>query len=54
VETLNDGGLKRKSEENKQMKNILMIVLLILGLMLGYSIEDNTKIHSESYRIIRE
>lgn len=34
------------------MKNILMIGLLILGLMLGYSIEDNTKVHSESYRII--
>jgi hypothetical protein len=54
VETLNDGGLKRKSEEDKQMKNILIIGLLILGLMLGYSMEDNTEIHSEPYRIIRE
>ena len=34
------------------MKNILMIGILILGLMLGYSIEDNTEIRSESYRII--
>ena len=34
------------------MKNILMIGLLILGLMLGYSIEDNIEIRSESYRII--
>ena len=54
MEPLNDGGLKRKNKEDKQMKNILMIGLLILGLMLGYSIEDNTEIHSESYRIIRE
>lgn len=52
MELLNDGGLKIKSKEEKQMKNILMIVLLILGLMLGYSIEDNTEVHSESYRII--
>jgi len=34
------------------MKNVLMIGLLILGLMLGYSMEDNIEIHSESYRII--
>ena len=34
------------------MKDILIISLLIVGLMLGYSIEDNTEIHSESYRII--
>ena len=34
------------------MKNILMIGFLILGLMLGYSIEDNIEIHSESYRIM--
>lgn len=34
------------------MKNILMIMLLILGLMLGYSIEDNIEVHSESYKII--
>lgn len=52
MELLNDGGLKIKSKEDKQMKNILMIGLLILGLMLGYSIEDNTEVHSESYRII--
>ncbi len=36
------------------MKNILMISLLILGLVLGYSIEDNIEIHSESYRIINK
>jgi hypothetical protein len=36
------------------IKDILIISLLIIGLMLGYSIEDNTEIHSESYRIIRE
>jgi hypothetical protein len=34
------------------IKDILIISLLIIGLMLGYSIEDNTEIHSESYRII--
>lgn len=34
------------------MKNILMIGLLILGLMLGYSIEDNTEINSQAYQII--
>ena len=34
------------------MKNTLIIVLLILGLMLGYSIEDNIEVHSESYKII--
>jgi hypothetical protein len=34
------------------IKDILIIGLLIIGLMLGYSIEDNTEIHSESYRII--
>ncbi len=36
------------------MKNILMISLLILGLIVGYSIEDNIEVHSESYRIIVE
>lgn len=34
------------------IKDILIISVLILGLILGYSIEDNTEIHSESYRII--
>lgn len=34
------------------IKDILIISVLILGLILGYSIEDNIKIHSESYRII--
>lgn len=36
------------------MKNILMISLLILGLIVGYSIEDNIEVRSESYRIIVE
>lgn len=54
MESLSDGGLKTKNKEDKQMKNVLMIGLLILGLMLGYSIEDNTEIHSESYRIINK
>lgn len=36
------------------MKNILMIGLLILGLILGYNIEDNTEVYSESYRIINK
>ena len=35
------------------MKNILMISLLILGLILGYSIEDNVEVRSDSYRIIK-
>lgn len=34
------------------MKNILMISLLILGLIIGYSIEDNTEINSQAYQII--
>ena len=33
------------------MKNILMIGLLIAGLILGYSIEDNVVVRSDSYRI---
>ncbi len=37
------------------MKNILMISLLIVGLMIGYSaaehIEDNVEIHSNYNRI---
>ncbi len=36
------------------MKNILMISLLILGLIIGYSIEDNVEARSDSYRIIKE
>jgi hypothetical protein len=36
------------------MKNILMISLLILGLILGYSIEDNIEIQNESYKIINK
>lgn len=36
------------------IKDILIISLLIIGLMLGYSIEDNTEIYSESNRIIIE
>ena len=34
------------------MKSILMITLLIAGLMIGYSMEDNIEVRSESYRII--
>lgn len=34
------------------IKDILIISLLIIGLMLGYGIEDNIEIHSESNRII--
>ena len=36
------------------MKNILMIALLIVGLILGYSIEDNITIKTETYKIIQE
>ncbi len=36
------------------MKNILMIGLLIAGLILGYSIEDNMTMQSTSHRIIIE
>lgn len=34
------------------IKDILIISLLIIGLILGYSIEDNTEINSQSYQII--
>lgn len=34
------------------IKDILIISLLIIGLMLGYGIEDNIEIYSESNRII--
>lgn len=36
------------------MKNILMIGLLIAGLILGYSIEDNILMTVETYRIYKE
>ena len=36
------------------MKNILMIALLIAGLILGYSIEDNYSITVETHRIYME
>ena len=39
------------------MKNILMISLLIVGLIIGYSavehIDDNVTIQSQSYRIYK-
>ena len=47
-----DSILLQNKQGEKQMRNILMISLLILGLVLGYSIEDNIEIRSESYRII--
>lgn len=34
------------------IKDILIISVLILGLMLGYSIEDNVEINSQAYQII--
>lgn len=34
------------------IKDILIISLLIVGLILGYSIEDNTEINSQTYQII--
>jgi hypothetical protein len=35
------------------MKNTLMITILIIGLILGYSIEDNITIESvNNYRLI--
>lgn len=34
------------------IKDILIISLFIIGLMLGYSIEDNIEMHSQSYQII--
>jgi hypothetical protein len=34
------------------IKDILIISLLIIGLILGYSIEDNTEINSQAYQII--
>ena len=34
------------------IKDILIISLLIIGLMLGYSIKDNTEINSQAYPII--
>lgn len=34
------------------IKDILIISLLIIGLILGYSIEDSTEINSQSYQII--
>lgn len=36
------------------MKNILVIALLIVGLIVGYSIEDNIEMNSYSHRIIKE
>jgi hypothetical protein len=36
------------------IKDMLIISLLIIGLILGYGIEDNIEIHSESNRIIIE
>ena len=34
------------------IKDILIISLLITGLILGYSLEDNTEINSQTYQII--
>ena len=34
------------------IKDILIISVLILGLILGYSIEDNVEMYSQSYQII--
>jgi hypothetical protein len=34
------------------IKDILIISLLIIGLILGYSIEDNIEINSQAYQII--
>jgi hypothetical protein len=34
------------------IKDILIISLLIIGLMLGYSIEDNTEMNNQAYQII--
>ena len=34
------------------IKDILIISLLMLGLVLGYSIEDNIEINSQAYQII--
>ena len=34
------------------MKNIIIISALILGLMIGYSIEDNIEMKMDSYQII--
>jgi hypothetical protein len=34
------------------IKDILIISLLMLGLILGYSIEDNIEISSQAYQII--
>ena len=34
------------------IKDILIISLLMLGLILGYSIEDNIEINRQAYQII--
>ena len=34
------------------IKDIFIISLLIIGLILGYSIEDNIEINSQAYQII--
>jgi hypothetical protein len=34
------------------IKDILIVSLLIIGLILGYSIEDNTETNSQAYQII--
>ena len=34
------------------IKDILIISLFIIGLILGYSIEDNIEINSQAYQII--